>query len=62
MNFKKLRCKKEYGEWYYTSSKEWNDGWVTMIYTLYDNNKNFVNEFWGYSEMKEYVENDCKHL
>ena len=59
---KKLRCKKELGTFYHISNKEWNDGEQTTIYTLYDSNKIFVSEFWGYSEMMEYINNGNKLL
>jgi len=59
---KKLRVNNKYGEFYYTGRTEYNDGWLTKIYNLYDSNKNYISEFWGYSEMLEYVKNGCKHL
>lgn len=55
---KKLRCKKEFGVWYY--QKITPDGISDLdapIFNLYDASGGFVAEFGSYGDMKYYVEN-----
>lgn len=54
---KKLKCKKEFGVWYYEkiSPNCYND-LDAPIYELYDENQKLVNEFGSYGDMKYYVE------
>ena len=56
-NLKKVRCKKQYGVWYYEIVKPNNyndlDG---PIYCLYDSDKNDVCSFLCYGDMKYYIE------
>lgn len=56
-DFKKLRCRKELGVWYYTVEKAstYND-LDADVYTLYDANKKFVSNFAYYNDMKYYIE------
>lgn len=54
---KKVRCKKQYGVWYYEIVKpnDYND-LDGPIYCLYDSNKNPVYDFSCYGDMKYYIE------
>ena len=54
---KKLRCKKEFGIWYYRKliPSYYND-LDSPIYELYDEKQNLVMEFGCYDEMKYYLE------
>ena len=54
---KKVKCKKEFGVWYYTkiTPSIYND-LDASIYELYDENKKLVNEFGAYGDMKYYIE------
>lgn len=56
---KKLKCKKEFGVWYYDVDLPtiYND-LDAPIWNLYDKNGKFVNEFGCYGDMKYYVETD----
>ena len=53
----KVRCKKEFGVWFYTKEmpNDWNelDG---TIYTLYNEKQELVAEFGVYWHMKHYIE------
>lgn len=51
---KKLRCKKEYGIWYY--KKVMSNDFDAPVYELYDENQKFVCDFAFYSDMKYYLE------
>ena len=52
--FKKVRCKKEFGIWFY---KKVEGGELDApIYELYKENGQFENTFGGYSDMKYYIE------
>lgn len=51
---KKLRCKKQYGEWYYNIESGGDlDG---PIYHLYNSDLERVNTFAYYGDMKYYLE------
>lgn len=54
---KKLRCKKEFGIWYYekTAADDYND-LDGAIYTLYNESGEYVNTFGCYGDMKLYAE------
>ena len=54
---KKLKCKKQYGVWYYKKIMPniYND-FDAPVYELYDSNQKFVMMFGFYSDMKYYVE------
>ncbi|WP_407453550.1 hypothetical protein [Methanobrevibacter sp.] len=54
---KKLRCRKEFGVWYYEKVMPscYND-LDAPIYELYDENQNFVITCGCYDEMKYYIE------
>lgn len=54
---KKLRCKKQYGTWYYTKEVPsiYND-FDAPVYNLFDENQHPVMSFGCYDEMKFYVE------
>lgn len=55
--FKKLRCKKEYGTWLYAIVKPscWND-LDAPVYRLFNEQEEFVQDFAYYGDMKHYVE------
>lgn len=57
MKLKKVKCKKEFGVWYYTIIKPniYND-LDGPIYNLYDINGKNVNEFGCYGDMKYFIE------
>lgn len=51
---KKVKCKKEYGTWYYTKLEDFDlDG---PIYVLFDEEHERVTNFGCYSDMKYYIE------
>lgn len=53
----KVKCKKEFGIWYYNKITPSIDNDLDApIYELYDENKNLVNEFGSYGDMKYYIE------
>ena len=56
-SFKKVKCKKQYGVWYYETIKpnNYND-LDAPIYCLYNSCKNFVYNFSSYGDMKYYIE------
>lgn len=51
---KKLKCKKEYGEWFYKKITDYDLD--APIYELYDHNKVWVDNFGSYGDMKYYAE------
>lgn len=51
---KKLRCKKEYGIWYY--KKVFSNDFDGPIYELYNDKLEIVFDFAYYSDMKYYIE------
>ena len=53
---KKLRCKKEFGEWWYdkVEPNDWN-GLDATIYELHEKNGD-ITVFGSYGDMKYYVE------
>jgi hypothetical protein len=51
---KKLKCKKEYGEWFYRKITDYDLD--APIYELYDHNKVLVDNFGSYGDMKYYAE------
>lgn len=56
---KRLRCKKEYGEWYYVKVKGERYGSCVVefdTYELYNKDKEYVNTFGFYNDMKYYIE------
>lgn len=54
---KKVRCKKEFGVWYYKKiNADDMNSLDAAIYELYDENQNFVSEFGSYGDMKYYIE------
>ena len=54
--FNKLKCKKEYGVWYYKKIKPTGSNDLDApIYELYNSKKEFVNTFGCYSDMKYFV-------
>ena len=54
---KKVRCKKEFGVWYYekTGTDFYNE-LDAPIYTLYNAAGEYVNTFGSYGDMKLYIE------
>lgn len=53
----KLRCKKEFGEWFYTKIvPDYYNDLDAPIYELYNNSKKFAGTFGCYSDMKYFVE------
>ena len=54
---KKLRCKKEFGIWFYEKENpnDYND-LDAPIYTLYDEQRNYICTFAYYNDMKYYLE------
>lgn len=54
---KKLRCKKEFGIWYYEKimPNEYND-FDAPVWDLYDENKKYIGIAGSYNEMLYYVE------
>lgn len=54
---KKLRCKKQYGNWFYTTRKPdiYND-LDAPTYDLYDPQGKYVATFGCYNDMRYYVE------
>ena len=55
-NLKKLRCKKQYGTWYYEKTYDEGDKDFPLYY-LYDEQGNEVNiTFPYYQGMKDYIE------
>lgn len=50
----KLRCKKEYGKWFY--EKESSYDLDEPIYNLYNEEGKFISTFGGYNDMKYFVE------
>ena len=53
----KLKCKKVFGVWYY--SKETPTAMNELdapIYSLYDDERNYIMDFGSYGDMKYYVE------
>ena len=54
---KKVRCKKELGAWYYIKLGDEHGELDAPVFDLYDSNKNFVDEFGSYGDMKYYIEN-----
>ena len=56
-NFVNLKCKKEYGIWYYKKimPNAYND-LDAPIYELYNSEQKFVLTFGSYQDMKYYVE------
>ena len=56
---KKLKCKKQFGNWYYEIEKPEKYGSCVLdapIYHLYNANKQYENDFGSYNDMKYYVE------
>lgn len=51
---KKLRCRKEFGTWFYKKLEHYDLD--APIYELYDKNEKFVNTFGSYNDMKYFVE------
>lgn len=53
----KLRCKKQFGIWYYQKiTPDCYSELDAPIYNLYDEDGDFVAEFGSYGDMKYYVE------
>lgn len=54
---KKVKCKKQFGVWYYETIKPscWND-LDAPIYRLFDEKENYVNDFGSYGDMKIFIE------
>lgn len=53
----KLKCKKQYGTWYYQKiTPDSISDLDAPIYNLYDANGDFVMEFGSYGDMKYYIE------
>ena len=52
--FKKVRCKKEFGSWFY--KKVIGGDLDAPIYELYTDDKKYENTFGSYSDMKYYIE------
>ena len=53
---KHLKCKKEYGEWYYTVEPANGNDLVFPIYSLYNAEGEWVEDFGFYGDMKYYIE------
>ena len=56
---KRLKCKKEFGVWYYEIEKPEKYGTCILdspICHLYNENKQYENSFGNYGDMKYYVE------
>lgn len=51
---KKLRCKKEYGVWYYRKYCGWD--YDEPVWELYDEQGEYITSFGYYRDMKYYVE------
>lgn len=54
MEMKKVRCKKEYGTWFYEKVEHYDLD--APIYELYTEEGNFENTFGSYADMKYYIE------
>lgn len=54
MEMKKLRCKKEFGTWFYEKIEHYDLD--APIYELYNENGQYENAFGCYSDMKYYIE------
>lgn len=58
-DFKKLKCKKQFGNWFYKIEYPEKYGCCCIdgnIYHLYNENKQEEQEFGSYGDMKYYVE------
>lgn len=56
---KKLRCKKQFGVWYYIKEEPEKYGTCILdgtIYHLYNEEKQYEECFGSYNDMKHYVE------
>lgn len=56
---KKLKCKKEYGIYYYIKENPTGYGICDLrfpIYHLYNEEKEYINSFGYYNDMKYYLE------
>ena len=55
--FKKLRCKKQFGTWFYkVLSPTWQNCLDAPVYELYDADKKHVADFAFYGDMKIFIE------
>ena len=53
----KLRCKKEYGTWFYEKElATWQNGLDAPVYHLFDEDRKFAESFGSYGDMKYFVE------
>lgn len=56
---KRVKCKKEFGTWFYKVEKPEKYGTCILdgsIYHLYNDNNEYVNSFGSYGDMKYYIE------
>lgn len=50
---KKLKIGTKFGDWYYQKYEDREEGCV--VYSLYDSSGEYVNEFLGVGDMREYI-------
>ena len=57
--FKRVKCKKQFGVWYYKIEKAERFGVARLdgdLYHLYNEKKEYENTFGSYEDMKYYIE------